>query len=68
MTNLVINGRKEMFYLTTYSTHFIYGYLASEGFFDMHHLTEGSIRQPRGPWGRCTTELMEEVHKGKLVI
>ena len=23
-------GRKEMFYLTTHSTHFIYGYLASE--------------------------------------
>ena len=23
-------GRKEMFYLTTHSTHFIYGYLASD--------------------------------------
>ena len=23
-------GRKEMFYLTTYSTHFIYGYMASD--------------------------------------
>ena len=23
-------GRKEMFYLTTHSTHFIYGYMASE--------------------------------------
>ena len=25
-----INGKKEMFYLTTYSTHFIYGYMASD--------------------------------------
>ena len=24
-------GRKEMFYLTTHSTHFIYGYMVSEG-------------------------------------
>ena len=24
------NGRKEMFYLTTHSTHFIYGYMASD--------------------------------------
>ena len=23
-------GRKEMFYLTTHSTHFIYGYMASD--------------------------------------
>ena len=23
-------GRKEMFYLTMYSTHFIYGYMASD--------------------------------------
>ena len=26
----VIEGRKEMFYLTTHSTHFIYGYMASD--------------------------------------
>ena len=26
----VIYGRKEMFYLTTHSTHFIYGYMASD--------------------------------------
>ena len=25
-----ISGRKEMFYLTTHSTHFIYGYMASD--------------------------------------
>ena len=24
------SGRKEMFYLTTHSTHFIYGYMASD--------------------------------------
>ena len=26
----IILGRKEMFYLTTHSTHFIYGYMASD--------------------------------------
>ena len=26
----VSEGRKEMFYLTTHSTHFIYGYMASD--------------------------------------
>ena len=26
---IVMEGRKEMFYLTTHSTHFIYGYMAS---------------------------------------
>ena len=26
----VVEGRKEMFYLTTHSTHFIYGYMASD--------------------------------------
>ena len=26
----MVNGRKEMFYLTTHSTHFIYGYMASD--------------------------------------
>ena len=25
-----LQGRKEMFYLTTHSTHFIYGYMASD--------------------------------------
>ena len=29
-TTFVIQGRKEMFYLTTHSTHFIYGYMASD--------------------------------------
>ena len=29
--NVIINiGRKEMFYLTTHSTHFIYCYMASD--------------------------------------
>ena len=26
----IMEGRKEMFYLTTHSTHFIYGYMASD--------------------------------------
>ena len=28
--HVVLEGRKEMFYLTTHSTHFIYGYMASD--------------------------------------
>ena len=28
---MVKEGRKEMFYLTTLSTHFIYGYVVKEG-------------------------------------
>ena len=27
---VIFEGRKEMFYLTTHSTHFIYGYMASD--------------------------------------
>ena len=30
LTKLLKEGRKEMFYLTTHSTHFIYGYMASD--------------------------------------
>ena len=30
MAGYTIEGRKEMFYLTTHSTHFIYGYMASD--------------------------------------
>ena len=30
MVFLLEEGRKEMFYLTTHSTHFIYGYMASD--------------------------------------
>ena len=30
MIMMVVEGRKEMFYLTTHSTYFIYGYMASD--------------------------------------
>ena len=30
LANLKKEGRKEMFYLTTHSTHFIYGYMAPD--------------------------------------
>ena len=30
LSEKVYEGRKEMFYLTTHSTHFIYGYMATE--------------------------------------
>ena len=36
-------GRKEMFYLTTHSTHFIYGLL-----FYMHHPTDRPLLHSRG--------------------
>ena len=28
--HLLVEGRKEMFYLTMHSTHFVYGYIASD--------------------------------------
>ena len=30
VSHILVEGRKEMFYLTTHSTHFIYGYMASD--------------------------------------
>ena len=30
LNSAVSEGRKEMFYITTHSTHFIYGYMASD--------------------------------------
>ena len=30
ITTQLLEGRKEMFYLTTHSTHFIYGYMLSD--------------------------------------
>ena len=30
LVTMPLKGRKEMFYLTTHSTHFIYGYMASD--------------------------------------
>ena len=39
-----LEGRKEMFYLTTHSTHFIYGYMAS----DHADSERGNPLPPRG--------------------
>ena len=33
-----LRGRKEMFYLTTHSTHFIYGYMASDIWYRTTHI------------------------------
>ena len=42
-------GRKEMFYLTTHSTHFIYGYMASEHMVKDHSDSEkGNPLPPHG--------------------
>ena len=39
--NKVDNGRMEMFYLTTHSTHFIYGYMALDiWLFYIHYTTD----------------------------
>ena len=38
-------GRKEMFYLTTHSTHFIYGYMASD-FKDHLDSEKGNLLPP----------------------
>ena len=37
LSNILKEGRKEMFYITTHSTHFIYGYMASD---ICHHPTD----------------------------
>ena len=34
-----VTGRKEMFYLTMHSTHFIYGYMASDHLVIQRHIT-----------------------------
>ena len=41
-------GRKEMFYLTTHSTHFIYGYMASDMVKDHSDSERGNPLSPHG--------------------
>ena len=41
-------GRKEMFYLTTHSTHFIYGYMASDMVKDHSDSEKGNPLPPHG--------------------
>ena len=41
-------GRKEMFYLTTHSTHFIYGYMASDMVKDHSDSEKGNPLLPHG--------------------
>ena len=41
-------GRKEVFYLTTHSTHFIYGYMASD---IIKYYTDSEIGNPLQPHG-----------------
>ena len=43
---LVDEGMKEMFYLTTHSTHFIYGYMASDIWGNYHSDSEGGNQLP----------------------
>ena len=50
---LEVGNGKEMFYLTTHSTHFIYGYMASGSKFGNHWLKmkpKMMISKFRGPW------------------
>ena len=48
---IVVEGRKEMFYLTTHSTHFIYGYMASDIIMVKYHTDSerGNQLLPHGP-------------------
>ena len=39
-------GRKEMFYLTTHSTHFIYGYMASDIWLRTTQIVRGNLLLP----------------------
>ena len=41
-----MEGRKEMFYLTTHSTHFIYGYMASDWVKDHSDSEKGNPLPP----------------------
>ena len=43
-----LEGRKEMFYLTTHSTHFIYGYMASDMVKDHSDSERGNVLPPHG--------------------
>ena len=42
----ISEGRKEMFYLTTHSTHFIYGYMASDMVKDHSDIEKGNPLPP----------------------
>ena len=41
-------GRKEMFYLTTHSTHFIYCYMASDLWYSTNQIVRGNLLLPHG--------------------
>ena len=41
-----LEGRKEMFYLTMHSTHFIYGYMASDMVKDHSDSEKGNLLPP----------------------
>ena len=43
-----MEGRKEMFYLTTHSTHFIYVYMASDMVKDHSDSERGNLLPPHG--------------------
>ena len=45
-TGECVTGRKEVFYLTTHSTHFIYGYMASDMFKDHSDSERGNPMPP----------------------
>ena len=45
---LDLEGRKEMFYLTTHSTYFIYGYMASDMVKDHSDSEKGNPLPPHG--------------------
>ena len=55
----ILEGRKEMFYLTTHSTRFIYGYMASDIMVKDHTESErGNSLTPHGYSFRLTAKVL----------
>ena len=50
------DGRKEMFYLTTHSTHFIYGYMASDIWLRTTQIVREETRCCHIGYSFCTTQ------------
>ena len=53
-----VAGRKEMFYLTTHSKHFIYGYMASDMVKDHSDSEKGNPLPPYRPLFRLTARVL----------
>ena len=68
MVLLKMEGRKEIFYLTTHSTHFIYGYMASvvENSLRILDLCRTPETDSTNPWGSIEPRLRTTTLVGML--